>query len=101
MKIHLTQAEFSVLIENHQPIRIIDVRTCEEFLRAHIPDSINIPLSEIEAGKLIPDSGEFIITVCGKGGGRSESAAIFLRNTGHSRTYYLEGGTMGFIENLK
>lgn len=98
MKIHLTQAELSALTESRQPVSIIDVRSSEEYIAAHIPDSINIPLSEIEAGKLIPVAGEIIVTVCGKGAGRSEAAAIHLRNTGNSLSYYLEGGIKGMYE---
>ena len=78
---------------------IIDVRNPEEFAVRHIPGAINIPL--VELGCRVKDLAgkEKIITVCTKGGGRSEEGAIFLHLKGFEDATYLCGGTQAWFEN--
>ena len=39
-----------------------------------------------------------IITVCGKGGGRSAEDAVLLKKSGFSKANYLCGGTFGWFD---
>ena len=43
------------LIATHQPFDLIDVRTKEEFDKAHIPGARSIPLPELRASKVLRD----------------------------------------------
>ena len=45
----------SRLIATHQPFDLIDVRTKEEFDKAHIPGARSIPLPELRASKVLRD----------------------------------------------
>lgn len=92
--------ELKQLIESEkQNVKIIDVRSREEYDESHIPGAINIALLEIEMANKLFDKGNFIITVCGKGGGRSTQAAERLQELGFKNSNWLCGGTFGWIEN--
>ncbi|MBK7695629.1 MAG: rhodanese-like domain-containing protein [Saprospiraceae bacterium] len=41
-----------------------------------------------------------LVTICGKGGGRSAAAAEILKSSGLLNTFYLCGGTFGWYENV-
>jgi len=77
-------------------VRVVDVRSAEEYASGHLPEAVNIPLTELleRAGRWSPR--ECIITVCAKGGGRSAQAAQVLRDMGFGRTWWLCGGTVGW-----
>ena len=98
MKTTITRAELKQLL-NKNNIMIIDVRSKEEYSEKHIPFAGNLPIEIIEAGNFIPEPGKIIITACGKGGGRSERAAKYLRENSNNEVYFLDGGTFGWVEN--
>lgn len=77
---------------------IVDVRSPEEFSEKSIPGAINIPLPELENRIKELSKDDTIITVCGKGGGRSASGAALLKQSGFSNAAYLCGGTFGWYE---
>lgn len=60
---------------------LIDVRTKEEYNKGHIPQSINIPLSDIE--DLECDKSKKIYLYC-HSGVRSEYAYQFLKEMGYN-----------------
>lgn len=95
MKVSITQDELNQLFESKKPM-IIDVRSREEYDNNHLPIAGNLPIEIIESGKFIPEPGRIIITVCGKGGGRSEKAAKYFTDHFQNETYFLEGGTFGW-----
>lgn len=99
MKTAITPAELKLLLNNKNNIMIIDVRSKEEFNEKHIPFAGNLAIEIIETGNFIPEPDKIIITVCGKGRGRSERAATYLRNNNSNDVYFLAGGTFGWIEN--
>lgn len=98
MKVAITLAELKQLLDEKQNIMIVDVRNMEEYFEDHIPFAGNLPIEIIESGVFIPEPNKIIITVCGKGGGRSERAANFLRDNTNNEVYFLEGGTFGWFE---
>lgn len=72
---------------------IVDVRSPEEFGAGHVTGAVNIPLDALDTrAGVLPRDG-FIVTVCAKGGGRSERAAALLRARGFSQVRSLCGGT--------
>lgn len=90
--------ELREMIKSEERVLIIDVRRKEEFEERHIPIAINLPIEDLEAGIVMPDLKKTIVTVCGKGGGRSERAAKYIRENLNGDAYFLEGGTFGWFE---
>jgi len=99
MKTTITPAELKRLLENKGNIMLIDVRSKDEYTEKHIPFAGNLPIEIIESGNFIPEPGKVIVTACGKGGGRSERAAKYLRENNKNEVYFLEGGTFGWFNN--
>ena len=77
---------------------IIDVRTPEEYTEKHIPGAINIPLAELENHSRGLSKEAIIISVCGKGGGRSEEASGLLQQMGFAKARFLCGGAVGWYQ---
>jgi MFS family permease len=77
---------------------VIDVRSPEEFASGHVEGAINIPLDVLPAGSLAFPKQAVFITVCGKGGRRSERAALELRALGFRSARSLCGGTRAWLE---
>ena len=76
---------------NDKNVKIIDVRTEEEFIEGHVKDSINIPLHEIsdridELRTMQP------MILCCRSGQRSGRAVDFLRSHGFEDFAMGEGG---------
>ncbi len=69
---------------------IIDVRTPDEFRASHVPNAINLPLSELPNGVMarFPEKDQALLLYC-LGGGRSAIALRLLRARGYSRAYNL------------
>lgn len=61
---------------------VVDVRTREEFRSANVPNSINIPLNEVQSrlGELREMQGPLVL--CCLSGGRSGQATAFLQQQG-------------------
>lgn len=76
---------------------VIDVRSPDEYAAGHIDGAVNIPLERLadRAAELSP--GAFLVTACGKGGGRSERAAALLRELGFGSVRSLCGGTRAWL----
>lgn len=92
----ISQSEVKELIQKGQKILIIDVRSQEEYNKGHIPNAVNISIEQIEMGELDFEKDTIIITACGKGGGRSESASKYIRDKYKLDVYFLEEGTFGW-----
>ena len=71
---------------------IIDVRTAQEYKEGHLPDSINIPLDNLE--KIHLDKRKKIFVHC-LSGGRSEQARLYLRKRGYESVVNM-GGISGY-----
>ena len=79
-------------------LTIIDVRSPEEYAEKHIPGAINIPLSALETRSKQFSKEAIIVTVCGKGGGRSALGAEVLKRIGFINPLFLCGGTLDWFE---
>lgn len=86
-------ATVAELLERHEPVKILDVRTPAEFESVHIPGSYNVPLD------LLPEHRDELentlrspaVLVC-RSGNRAEQAANLLRQTKLRNVHILEGG---------
>lgn len=83
--------------DKFQAVKILDVRSREEYDQLHIPNAINFPIQEIELAEKTFNRSDILITVCGKGGGRSSDAAQLLKKLGYN-AFWLCGGTLGWME---
>lgn len=86
-----------LIINEQQKVKIIDVRSRNEYDESHIPGAINISVLNIELAINLFDKEDFILTACGKGGGRSAEAAEKLKVLGFKNTHWLCGGTLGWM----
>lgn len=76
---------------------IIDVRSAAEFADGHVHGARNIPASELPDHAAELRSASLVVTVCAKGGGRSEGAAAALRALGLPDVRFLVGGTVAWL----
>lgn len=88
--------EVKQLLSENKKIQIIDVRSKEEFEKAHIPEAINIALTELKNKALKFDKNYQYIIACGKGGGRSADGAKLLMELGYN-AIWLCGGTYKWL----
>ncbi|MBK8240666.1 MAG: MFS transporter [Deltaproteobacteria bacterium] len=77
---------------------IVDVRSPEEFAAEHVDGAINIPLDTLSQRAATLPKDALVVTVCGKGGGRSERAASELRALGFDSARSLCGGTQAWLQ---
>ena len=72
---------------------LLDVRTPAEFAQGSVPGAVNIPLQQLQGRMRELPKNKKIVTFC-RSGGRSGSAAAFLRSAG----YQVEnGGTVSSV----
>jgi len=79
------------LLEEDADMVLIDVRTPEEYNSGHIPNSVNIPLDQIE--KVIESEYDVdvpLMVYC-RSGSRSATAAAILKNLEYQTIYDLGG----------
>jgi MFS family permease len=82
---------------NQQRVLIVDVRSPEEFAAGHVDGAVNIPLDALDARASELPRDALVVTVCGKGGGRSVQAADQLRARGFTSARSLCGGTQAWL----
>lgn len=85
-----------IVIKKYQ-VKIIDVRSKEEYEQYHILGAINIELSNLSIANELFDNQDILVTTCGKGGGRSTQASETLKELGFKNVYWLCGGTLGLV----
>jgi rhodanese-related sulfurtransferase len=79
---------------NHESAMVLDVCTSKEFGEGHIPDAVNLPLSNFasEADTKIAKFKEKPVIISCRSGNRSKSAAKKLGKLGFKDIYILTGG---------
>lgn len=99
---NLGDKEAQEFIKNNKELVIIDVRRYSEFKLGKIPNSINIPVEELEWE--IDDIEEYkdkpILVYC-KAGHRSVIACDMLNEAGFKNLYNLYYGTLGYTGVLE
>lgn len=94
----ITTEEVKALLELHtDDVMIADVRSADEYTAQHIEGAVHFPLTELEKRVHKLEKSKTIITVCGKGGGRSAQAADLLRKAGFVNALFLCEGTLGWL----
>jgi phage shock protein E len=88
----------ALLETNTKNVVIVDVRTPEEFQQGHVPNAINVPLSEIiENPAILKSSKEKPIVLYCRSGYRAVKAAEALQKEGHQNLRHLEGDMQGWL----
>ena len=89
----ITARELAKQLENGQAIRLIDVRQIAENQLVKLPNSLLIPLNELQAraAEIPVDAATLTVVYCHHGV-RSQSAAEFLLRLGHVKVVSLAGG---------
>jgi rhodanese-related sulfurtransferase len=85
------------LMHEHPDVRVIDVRTPEEFASAHIPGSQNIPLDTLarRPREVASKISSPVIIVC-RSSARAYLARELLRSAGVSGLHVLDGGILAW-----
>lgn len=78
-------------------VRLIDVRTPEEFAEGHIAGAINLPVDEFDPETLPEADGKETILYC-RTGRRSARAATMLAEFRDGAATHLEGGIVAWEE---
>ncbi|AWW27788.1 rhodanese-like domain-containing protein [Acetobacterium carbinolicum] len=87
----ISPAEAKKRLDANEPIVLLDVREKNEYAGQHIPNSINLPLGQIQTvDKIVPDKNATIFVYC-LSGGRSQSAASQMVKMGYQNIYNLGG----------
>lgn len=83
--VSITAKEAKEMMDTEDGFVILDVRTREEYDTGHIPGSVLIPNTEIEAQaeKALPDKRQLILVYC-RSGRRSKLAAQILADLGYT-----------------
>lgn len=96
-KTFTTAIELNGLMKN-RAVTVLDVRSIPEYNEGHIWEAVNLPIESLpQSAAAIPNSTT-IVTVCNKGGGRSEEAALLLTQNGWTNATWLEGGYMSWVD---
>lgn len=88
-----TIAEFA---EARSGAVLVDVRETEEYVEAHVPGAIHIPLGQLPSRLDEVPEGEPVYVIC-RSGARSLRGAEVLDAAGR-QALSVAGGTMGWIE---
>ncbi|MBM3857896.1 MAG: molybdopterin-synthase adenylyltransferase MoeB [Verrucomicrobia bacterium] len=91
----ITVEELEKKLQQHHPIKLIDVREPEEYEIAHIEGSQLIPLGELISRTNELPHDEEIALLC-RSGGRSAQALLWLQEAGFSKLYNVEGGILAW-----
>ncbi len=84
-------------LSKRESVFVVDVRSAEEFSAGHVATAKNIPLPTLDQSVGTIPRGALVVTVCGKGGGRSDTAAALLRARGFDHAIALCGGTNAWM----
>jgi adenylyltransferase/sulfurtransferase len=87
----ITVEELKSRLDGGEEFVLLDVREPFELEIASLPSAVNIPLGELPArlGELDPEAETLILC---RSGGRSANALEFLRDSGFSKIWNVEGG---------
>lgn len=91
----ITPVEVQHRLARGERLYLLDVREREEFVEAHIPDSVLIPLGQLSRKLSSIPKDATIIAIC-RSGNRSGVAADMLRRAGYSDVLNLNGGIIAW-----
>lgn len=92
---------FGILIENHEPVDLIDVRPRTEFAVLHIPGARSLPLHELSPSPLSRQTFETTqrVYVISDDDGSASVAAGVLRASGDIDAVVIDGGMKAWMDH--
>jgi rhodanese-related sulfurtransferase len=95
---HVTAMELAAWIRDRRPgLRVIDVRSPDEFSAYQIPSAENVPLGSFDRLRL--QRGD-IVVLYSAGGAHAAQAWVFVRSLGHREVFFLSGGLNEWINEV-
>jgi rhodanese-related sulfurtransferase len=95
---NITAREAKTLLGKNRNVILLDVRTPQEFGQGRIPDSVLIPVSEVERRIGEIPKNRPVVVYCAVGS-RSLPAARFLSKMGYGDVYNMSDGIVGWYRN--
>src|ERR1700759_5663033 len=100
MRKPISKTEISNNQNKNIAVKLVDIRSADEYKKNHVPDAINIPAEHLESNMDCFSKDEVIVCICNHGKERSQQAAERLYNSGFQNTYYLTGGNTAWFEDV-
>ena len=95
---HLSAVELARRRKAGEDVVVVDVRSREEYLRGHVPDTYHIPGGNLLVdGPRLPLAEETTLVVSCAGRTRGILGAQLLHDNGFTNVYALENGVMGWF----
>ena len=95
---HVTAVELAQWIRDRKPgLRVIDVRSTEEFAAYHVPTAERVPLDSVV--KLAFEPSETVV-LYSEGGAHAAQAWVLLRALGHEHVFFLRGGLYDWLQDV-
>ena len=95
---HVTAIELASWIRaRKEGLRIIDLRSAEEFEAYHVPGAERVELKALTHTPFLP--GDTIVLVSG-GGAHAAQGWVFLQALGNRQTYFLRGGVQEWLDEV-
>ena len=88
------------LVDNHEPIELIDVRPKREFAVMHIPGARSVPFGELAATRIFPrgrPTKERVYVISADGHARASLATGILRSAGCVNAVPVDGGMKDWV----
>ena len=95
MNKNINVGELKTLIQSHEPIQLVDVRSTGEYAAGHVPYAINIPLEQLESR--FGDLTDGKVAILCQSGGRASMACKLLSGR-HDGLILVEGGTQAWAD---
>jgi len=89
---HVTRDELDQWIKQKKALRLIDVRSKEEFAKSHAANAESIPMDQIASA---PFKSAETIVLLSEGGAHAAQAWVILQMRGFRTVYFLRDGTSG------
>ena len=89
---HVTQDELNQWLKQKRNLRLVDVRTKEEFAKSHTANAESIPIDRIASA---PFNSADTIVLLSEGGAHAAQAWVILQRRGFRSVSFLRNGTSG------
>lgn len=95
---HVTALELAQWIRDHKAgLRILDLRSAEEFGTYHLPRAERMPIESLVATKFGPNETLVLIS---DGGAHAAQGWVLLQSLGYRKVYFLRGGVGEWIDQV-
>jgi rhodanese-related sulfurtransferase len=95
---HVTALELAQWIKDRRPgLRIIDVRSTEEYGAYHVPRAEHVALDSLATA---PFRSDETVVLYSEGGAHAAQGWVFLRALGYQKVFFLRGGVYEWLEQV-